>query len=220
MRFVYHPKSGEPHLLVEGEVYHHLFRVRRHGVGELIPFRNLRDGWLYYYEVVRVDRRRALLELRKREWLEVKPSRFFHLGWCIVDPKSVEKSLPILNEIGVGKITFLPCQRSQRSYRLNFQKLEKILILSCQQCGRSDLMELEELASVEELVRRYPQMALLDFGGEKVSCGTLSSVLVGPEGGFVEQERSLFGRIAGLGTPLVLRSESAAVAVSSLALLG
>ncbi|XPV54809.1 MAG: hypothetical protein ACNI3H_07545 [Halarcobacter ebronensis] len=55
------------------------------------------------------------------------------MAWCIVDPKTIEKELPYLNELGVRKITFISCDYSQKNFKLNFEKLEKILVNSSSQ---------------------------------------------------------------------------------------
>ena len=220
MQFVYHPKAGELELLIEGEIYNYIFKVRRHKKGEEIALRNMRDGFLYHYCIIHVTRRQALLKLVRQEHKEVVPARFFHLLWCIIDPKIVEKTLPMLNELGVSKITFLYCARSQKNFRLRFDKLQKILINSCQQCGRSRLMELEVLESLEEAMARYEDIVLIDFSEEKLSCAdAIARALIGPEGGVTPDERKLFKIIKGLDTSMVLRSESAAVAVASKILL-
>ncbi|MRI83981.1 MAG: 16S rRNA (uracil(1498)-N(3))-methyltransferase [Nitratiruptor sp.] len=216
MLFIYHPSSGQPQLQVAGELYTYLFRVRRHKVGEILPFRNLTDGYLYLYRIEKVDKREALLRLVERRYEERVPPRSFHLLWCIIDPKRIEKSLPALNEIGVSKISFISCQRSQKNFRLRLDKLHKILINSCQQCGRTHLMELELLDGVDEVLKRYPDTVLLDFCPERVGCGGfVERVLVGPEGGMSPEERSRFQRCFALDTPLVLRSETAALSVSA-----
>ena len=137
MQFVYHPDAGEEILKIEGEIYNYIFKVRRHKNGEVIPLRNMEDGYLYFYRIDEEDRRKATLILVEKEHTEIVPKGFFHLLWCIVDPKTIEKTLPMLNEIGVGKITFIYCERSQKNFRLRLDKLQKILINSSQQCGRS-----------------------------------------------------------------------------------
>ncbi len=216
MQFVYHPKSGELVLVVEGETYNYIFKVRRHKKGEVIPFRNLKDQYLYYYLIEEVDRRRATLSLKDKELREVMPKREFHLLWCIIDPKSIEKSLPALNELGVAKITFIYCQRSQKNFRLKLEKLQKILINSSQQCGRSRLMELEIKEDIKSALALYPDTVLIDFCEDRIGCGEdIKRALIGPEGGVSPQERAEFGKILGFDTPLVLKSETAAIAVAS-----
>jgi len=216
MRFFYHPEAGSSSLVVEGEYYNYLFKVRRHKEGEEIAARNLEDGFLYIYRIESVRRREATLTLVHKESKEVLPKRFFHLLWCVVDPKTIEKTLPTLNELGVGKITFIYCDRSQKNFKLRLEKLQKILINSCQQCGRSRLMELEVAKDLQSVIDA--DTVVIDFSDKTLGCAdNIEKALVGPEGGFSQEERKLFEglKILGFDTELILRSESAAVAVAS-----
>ncbi len=216
MQFVYHPGAGEEILRIEGEIYNYIFKVRRHKKGEVIPLRNMEDGYLYFYRIDEVERRKAVLVLVDKEYKEIVPKRFFHLLWCVVDPKTIEKTLPMLNEIGVGKITFVYCERSQKNFRLKLEKLQKILINSSQQCGRSRLMEIEVLESIQEALARYEDIVLIDFSEDSLSCAdNIQRALIGPEGGLAPEERERFSMIKGLDTPMILRSETAAVSVSA-----
>ena len=222
MQFVYHPKSGEEILEIEGEVYNYLFKVRRHKKNERVAFRNLKDGFLYFYDITEVSRKRALLTLVHREKKEIMPKKSFHLIWCVVDPKTVEKTLPMLNEIGVGKITFVYCDRSQRNFKIKPEKLQKILINSCQQCGRSSLMEISFAKNLSKIIKETNNIVVLDFSEKRVkNTDNIENIVVGPEGGFSEKERELFRdlKVLGLDTETVLRSETAALAVSMKVLL-
>ncbi len=221
MKFLYHRDAAKERVLLEGEEYRHLFKSRRHKRGELLLLRNMKDGNLYRYKILEVDRKFALLQLEDMEQKESLPLGFLRLGWCVIDPKTVEKSLPMLNEIGVSSICFVYCERSQRNFRLRMEKLKKILISSSQQCGRSRLMELEVYDSLERFLSDYPDCAVLDFGGEVLENEKPRTLLVGCEGGFSQKERELFKdrKIFSLRTDNVLKSETAAVAAAAKILL-
>jgi len=218
MQFLYHKLSGQPFLEIEGEAYKYLFRVRRLKQGSLIETRNLKDNKLYLYRVNTISKREAFLELVSSQESIVLPQKRLHLGWCIIDPKVVEKSLPALNETGVEKITFIKCAYSQANFKIKKDRLEKILINSCQQCGRSTLMHIEFANSLNEFLQKNPESYLLDFSEKKISSNSnIESIVVGCEGGLSEDERSLFNtaKRVGFNTPLILRSESAAVAAAA-----
>ena len=224
MQFLYHPEAGKPWIEVEGDAYRHLFKVRRLHADSPLHLRNLTDDLLYTYRTETLDRRRARLRLVEQQRLRIAPERRLHLGWCQVDPKTVEKALPALNEMGVSRITFFPCERSQRSFRPDFDRLRRILINSSQQCGRSELMSLEECESLSAFLAEEPEAMLLDFSPRPLACdnGEALTLVVGCEGGFTEAERKCFAeeRIVGLDTPMILRSESAACAAAARFLLG
>jgi len=218
MQFVYFEECKKEFIEVEGEVYNYLFKVRREKKGDIVPFRNLKDDFLYYYKIEDVTRKKAFLSLVSKEKKEVLPKRYFHLIWCVIDPKTIEKTLPTLNEIGVSKITFVYCDRSQKNFRLKFEKLNKILINSCQQCGRSRLMELEVLKDLNEILLRYDNIIIINFHKEKLNCAdNIKRALIGPEGGFSVRENKMFQNLKtkGFDTDMILKSESAAISVSA-----
>lgn len=215
MQFVYHPDAGCEIVHVDGEIYTYIFKVRRHRKGDEIALRNMQDGYLYRYQIVEVFRRQATLTLVHKEHKEIVSKRFLHLLWCIIDPKTIEKALPPLNELGVAKISFVYCDRSQKNFKLRLEKLQKILINSSQQCGRSRLMELEVIKSFDEAVKRYEEIVFIDFSEEKIGCAdNVKRAFIGCEGGFSEDEREKMQRVIGFDTPLILRSETAAVAIA------
>jgi 16S rRNA (uracil1498-N3)-methyltransferase len=219
MQFIYLPDI-QPRITLSGETHKYLFKIRRTKKDDPVFARNLKDDYLYIYETSEINKKEAVLSLREKKFLPKKPKKFFHLAWCVIEPKNIEKTLPFLNETGVGKISFVYCDRSQKNFKLNMQRLEKILINSCQQCGRSDLMQIETLNSSKEFFEKYENFYALDFDGDTLSdynnCGY--PFLIGPEGGFSDTEKKCFTnkiRLEGF----ILRSETAAAGISSKFLL-
>jgi 16S rRNA (uracil1498-N3)-methyltransferase len=222
MQYLFHKQASEPTLTLSGDEHRYIFKVRRHREGELISLRNLLDENIYFYRIVSLDKKQAHLQLEKSEYLIVKAKKNLHIAWCVIDPKSVEKVLPTLNEIGVDKITFIYCSRSQKSFKPDFKRLEKILLNSSQQCGRSNLLKLEINSSLEDFLSEYPKTVMLNFSKQFLNENSeVNTFLIGSEGGFTEDEMALFEakNIMGLETPLILKSESAVCAVASKILL-
>lgn len=222
MQYLFVEQAGEHQLTLEGDEHRYIFKVRRHREGEIIALRNLRDASIYFYEIVSLTKKEAMLVLEKSEILSVVAKKKLHLAWCVIDPKSVEKVLPSLNEIGVEAITFIYCNRSQKSFTLDFKRLEKILLNSSQQSGRSSLMKLSLGDSLEDFLEEYPQTVMLNFSEQMLTASSdVSTVAIGCEGGFTNEEVALFKseNIMGLETPLILKSETAVCAVASKILL-
>jgi 16S rRNA (uracil1498-N3)-methyltransferase len=218
MQFLYYP-NPTTQITLTGDEHKYLFKVRRIKKNEKIKIRNLKDDFLYIYEIIDINKKEALLKLVEKIHSPSKPHKFFHLAWCVIDPKNIEKTLPSLNEIGVSKISFVYCDYSQKNFKLKLDRLTKILINSSQQCGRSDMMEIEVLNSSKEFFEKYPSFAVLDFDGEKIECKNINKpVLIGPEGGFSEEERKFFKEKYHL-EGFILKSETAACAISSKILL-
>lgn len=222
MLYLYNPNASATQLTLEGDDHRYIFKVRRHKIDDTLYLRNLEDGLLHTYRISHLDKRSVILELQASKVLDVKAKDSLHIGWCVIDPKSVEKVLPSLNEMGVEKITFIYCKRSQNSFKLDFKRLEKILLNSSQQSGRSEMMQLETAEGLEDFLSKYPEAKMLNFSEKNfVSNTSFETIVIGCEGGFSEEEVALFKAedIVGFDTPLVLKSESAACAVASQALL-
>lgn len=220
MKFVLNADAGSDELSVSGEEYKYLIKVRRHGIGDLIAFRsrtNLREE--YRYRLDRTDGRNAYFILQSHRHAPCEASRKLHIGWCLVDPKTIEKALPMLSELGVQKITFIHCRRSQRNFRLDFERFERIMESSIMQCGRTSLIELAESPALSTFLAANPEAAILDFTEEVLkSDEVIDTVVIGCEGGFDESERKLFSahRVRALRSPMILRSETAVVAAAAL----
>ncbi len=219
MQFIYCNKAGSALLKLNTRDFSHLFKVRRVRIGEILSFRNLIDETLYTYCIVDIDKKEANLELKESKFFKVEANKSLHVGWCIVDPKTIEKTLPFLNELGVSKISFVYCKFSQRNFKIDLKRVNRILINSCEQCGRSSLMKIEILDNLKEFLSLYPSARILDFTKNKMKNGdTCKSFLVGCEGGFSKQERECMNEknIIGLENPMILRSVTAVLYMSIL----
>lgn len=223
MLYLYHKEAGASTLTLTGEEHRYLFKVRRHKANEKLHLRNLKDAYLYTYEVISINKRSVVLSLLSKEMHEIQPLRSLHIGWCVIDTKNIEKILPSLNEIGVEKITFIYCQRSQKSFKLDLKRLNKILINSSQQSGRSKMMVLEMTDNLDSFLKKYPESYMLNFSHTSIDTvrENIETLIIGCEGGFTDDECALFAehKIVGFSTPLVLKSESAACAVAAKILL-
>jgi 16S rRNA (uracil1498-N3)-methyltransferase len=222
MLYLYNKEAGKPQLTLNGDDHRYIFKVRRHKAEDILHLRNLEDGLLYTYLVTHIDKRSVTLDLKESQTLEVKARRSLHIGWCVIDPKNIEKVLPSLNEMGVEKITFIYCKRSQKSFKPDFKRLEKILLNSSQQSGRSEMMQLEMADDLQTFLLQNPQSKMLNFSKSRfVSNTAFKTIVVGCEGGFTQEEETLFSSedVIGFDTPLVLKSESAVCAVCSQKLL-
>lgn len=223
VRFLFDTHAGDAQLTLKGESYKYIIKVRRHQVGDELGFRKQGESEiLYRYKIVDIDGRNARLELISANHEEVTAQKQLHIGWCVVDSKSVEKVLPLLNELGVAKITFIYCDRSQKNFKPDFKRYERILESSMQQCGRSEMMLFDEMKNIEAFVQQNPQTVVFDFCDEVLGeSSDIDTVLIGSEGGLSESERALLKdqKVFRLDTPMILRSETAATAIASKILL-
>lgn len=221
MQFLYHENAKDETLELESEKFKHLIKARRKKVGDSLHVRNLIDPNLYIYEIEQIQRSSAILRLHSSKE-DKKSSSNLTLSWAVVDPKTVEKTLPFLNEMGVRSLNFVYTDFSQKNFKIDTKRLNRILINSCEQCGRSELMDFKIYKNLQDYLKDYPDSYILDFGGKSVEKrDDKLSVLVGCEGGFSFNERELFAKekVLGFSSPLILRSETAICSLSAKILL-
>lgn len=219
MQFSYHKNAANSILEIESDLYKYLIKARRHKIGDKIYFRNLVDKKVYLYKFDSIDRRKAICSLVSSEEKIVENSKKLHIAWCLVDPKTVEKSIASLNEIGVDKITFIYCDYSQKNFKINIEKLEKILINSSCQCGRSSIIKLNICNSLQEFLSNNNEVYFLDFSTASINSkkDDIKTLVLGCEGGFSKDEREIFKNenIVGFDSSLILRSETAIISAAS-----
>lgn len=216
MQFNFCEFAGEKQLSLSVKEYSHIFKVRRIAVGANLDFSNLSDEKIYTYEINDINKKEANLTLLDVQDAKKVSTCKIHVGWCVVDPKTIEKNIAMLNEMGVEKLTFVYAAFSQKSYKIDENRLRRILINSCEQSGRTSLMQIEVLQSVAEYLETYPKSIIIDFSKNFLSSDdNIESFLVGPEGGFSQKERELFKsrEVFGLKSPNILRSETAVTGV-------
>lgn len=218
MKFLLHEGVGTNELSVSGDDYKYLIKVRRHKAGDLIAFRSREHlSEEYRYRLERTDGRNAYFSLQSHHNAPCESLKKLHIGWCLVDPKTIEKTLPMLTELGVYKITFIHCRRSQQNFRLDYERFNRIMESSIMQCGRTSLIEFSEAPNLSTFLKNNPESVIFDFGGEPLErTEEIETVVIGCEGGFDEGERKAFAdfRIRLFPLPMILRSETAAVAIA------
>ena len=211
-------EKKQENLTLKGENFKYLVKVRRHNVEDIINIRykeNLKE--LHSYKIAQIDGRSLELQLITSELKEVRANKDLHIAWCKIDLKSIEKVLPSLSEIGVAKISFISCDRSQ-NIKLDFKRFERILEASMQQCGRSSYIEFDTYKNIREFIEKFPETKVFDFCDNTLKDGAnFQTVLIGAEGGFSKNEKQFLSlqEVFRLDTPMVLRSESAVMAVAS-----
>jgi len=223
MIYLFNESAGKETFHLKGEDFKYLIKVRRHAEGDILGFRNKKDiKTLHMYKLRSIEGRSATLELVSSKLLEIAPKKELHIGWCVIDSKSVEKVLASLNEMGVAKISFIYCDRSQKNFKPDFKRYTRILDASNQQCGRTHQMEFAIFQRVEDFLKAYPDTKVFDFC-ERVleETAEFQHILIGCEGGFSPSEKELLStqEVFRLDTPMILRSETAVGAVASKILL-
>lgn len=219
MQFIYDKNAKNELLKIEDENYNYIVKARRHKLDDILDFRNLEDDFLYSYKISQIDKKILFLNLLKKEEKIIENSKKIHLAWCVVDPKTIYENISSLNELGVDKITFVYSDFSQKNFKINFEKLEKILINSSSQCGRSSIIKLDIYKNIDTFIKDNPDTYFLDFSQTSIDSKVLDikTLMIGTEGGFSKRERELFNKnfVVGFSSNLILKSQTAIISATS-----
>lgn len=219
MQFIYDKNAKNELLKIEDENYNYIVKARRHKLDDILDFRNLEDDFLYSYKIFQIDKKSLFLNLLKKEEKIIENSKKIHLAWCVVDPKTIYENIASLNELGVDKITFVYSDFSQKNFKINFEKLEKILINSSSQCGRSSIIKLDIYKNIDTFIKDNPDTYFLDFSQTSIDSKVLDikTLMIGTEGGFSKRERELFNKnfVVGFSSNLILKSQTAIISATS-----
>jgi 16S rRNA (uracil1498-N3)-methyltransferase len=133
----------------------------------------------------------------------------------------VEKAV----EMGAGRLTPVLTRHTQVT-RVNRDRMEANAIEAAEQCGILSLPEIDDPIALPALLDQWPSNRRLIFGDESAEGDPIArlsalapsplAVLIGPEGGFADDERELlraqpYVAAISLG-PRILRADTAAVA--------
>ena len=133
----------------------------------------------------------------------------FEIAWACVESSVIEKTLPSLNEMGVDVLHLVYCDFSQKNVRYDMDRFERILIGSCEQCGRNSLMKIEIWQKFDDFIAKCEN---LEKSEDEI-------LFIGAEGGFSQHERAKIKRKFGLNSPNILRSNTAIISVCAKKLL-
>ncbi|MCF6309351.1 MAG: 16S rRNA (uracil(1498)-N(3))-methyltransferase [Sulfurimonas sp.] len=121
----------------------------------------------------------------------MKSKKTLHVAWCAIDPKSIEKVLPLLCEIGVEKISFISCDRGQKNFKIDFKRFNRIIEVSMQQSGRNSFLEFDMYKSIKDFIEEFPKTKVFDFCDTTLeNSSDFETVLIGCEGGFSADEKN------------------------------
>jgi 16S rRNA (uracil1498-N3)-methyltransferase len=233
MDYFYTPPSliKSKSLSIQGEELHHLSKVLRKKVGETIV---VVDGKEHAYKAILESITRSSADCKILETIHRfnEPDVEVKLAFALLkNPSRMDFLVEKCTELGVREFIPVHTERTITS-RVHPERLQKIALSAMKQCGRSFLppihspMDFHEAltylnACERKLITHEKADEMIAASGRKGARGSSGTVgvLVGPEGGFTDEEiqgavESGFKAVS-LG-PRRLRSETAAIAVVSL----
>ena len=211
----------------------HAVQVLRKRPGDEIVVVDGDGGW-YRVRLDQLDRRKAAGEILERRREVGEPGYDLSIGLSLLKSRHrFETFLEKAVELGVGEVLPLMTHRTEQR-RFRVERARKILLAAMKQSGRSRLVRLAEPQPLADVLRYNsvdPGQALALIGHERTAPEHSLSValagqpsvhtiriLIGPEGGFTEEEVAQ-ARQAGYAPvslgPRRLRAETAALVAAS-----
>ena len=224
--YVEHPLGAGQCVPLTREQAHYLFGVMRLGVGDAVTLFNGRDGeWLA--EVAEAGKRGGTL----RTVEQTRPLQHPPDLWLLFAPiKKARTDFIVEKATEMGAARILPVQTEfTNAERIRRDRLQAHAVEAAEQCGGTYVPEVAELQRLPALLDAWSEDRRLMFcdealAGEGAGLGDATggpwAILIGPEGGFSEAERTRLAAMSqatavSLG-PRVLRADTAAVAALTL----
>jgi 16S rRNA (uracil1498-N3)-methyltransferase len=199
--------------VLDDEDRHHLERVLRTRVGEAVSVSDGRGGW-------RECAFAAGGALQPTGDVEHRPAPAppITVAFALTKGEKPETAVQKLTELGVDRIAPFAAARSVARWdgeraEKHVVRLRKVAREAAMQCRRAHLPVVDDVADFA-VVAALPGACLADAGGAPPSLEH-PVVLVGPEGGWSDEEWAIGLPTVGLG-PHVLRAETAALAAGTL----
>ena len=224
--YVEHPLGAGQSVPVTADQAHYLFGVMRLTAGAHILLFNGQDGE-WRAEVVTAGKRGGVLLCQE----QTKPLQLPPDLWLLFAPiKKARTDFIVEKAAEMGAARIMPVQTDfTNAERIRRDRLQAHAVEAAEQCGGTYVPEVADLAKLDCVLADWPADRSLMFcdealvGAHKTLGRTGASkgaILIGPEGGFSEAERSRlralpFATAISLG-PRILRADTAVVAAMTL----
>lgn len=181
---------------LRGDEFYHAVKVTRHKVGyKLIVCNNTNID--YYCTVVEIgkDFLKAVVDATEKNPVE----SMFTLNLYIGNNKDLDVVVQKAVELGVSTITPFRSQHCNEK-NVNFDRLDKIVLESSKQCGRAVLARINnqiDFAQVIEQIKGDSNYLFYEYERKNsvknsdITRGSEINIIIGPEGGFSEEEIAL-----------------------------
>ena len=220
--YVEHPLGEGQTVPLDRDQAHYLFGVMRRGTGDAILLFNGSDGeWLA--SIQDASKRGGLLRVDRQTGPQRNPPDL----WVLFAPiKKARTDFIVEKAAEMGAARILPVQTEfTNSERIRQDRLQAHAIEAAEQCGGTFVPEVGDLQKLDRVLQDWSgdrNLMVCDeaLAGTAQTLGKAGSgpwaILIGPEGGFSDEERSRlhalpFVHTVSLG-PRILRADTAVVA--------
>ena len=206
----------------------HLMKVLRKKTGDYVDITDGK-GFLYSCSIIESDKNKSVLKIENSKEFKNKSPNLKVAIALTKNRDRFEWFLEKATEIGVSEITPLICSYSERN-KFNFERSKKILISAMKQSLRYRLPIINEPVYFKDSLTSESENKIDSFIAtcldsdisllkEKLIKGNDSKIMVGPEGGFSQNELDLAKKAKFVPVSLGkgrLRTETAGIMVCSI----
>jgi 16S rRNA (uracil1498-N3)-methyltransferase len=222
--FVQGTLSNAAEVRLDGNNAHYLLNVMRLKIGDAVMLFDDVSGE-YLARVSAVGKRDIILAVEGK----TRPREAVPDVWLCIAPIKKDRIDMVAEkacELGVDRLVPVLTRRTVVD-RINADRLHRNMIEAAEQCHRTSLPHIDPLVKLPAMLRDWPAGRVLYFADETggtpfadvladSTSATPAAILIGPEGGFDEEERALI-RAHPMATPInlgprILRAETAAIA--------
>ena len=216
------PSGGE--IALPTQEAHHALRVMRVQVGDEIELFD-GEGNQARATICRIERKECFCQQDPVSDVSREPSVALHFAIALPKPDRARELVERLTELGVHRLTPVIADRTQRPPSVSqIDKLKRAVVEACKQCGRNQIMQIEEARKSSELFRTSNDetMIIAHPDGSPIEAilpiRASAKIAIGPEGGWTESEleaaRQAGYTQVGLGSR-IYRVETAAIATAA-----
>lgn len=178
----------------DAELRHQWERVLRLRAGDKVSLFDDEHEFIYSISHIKPDE----IVLEKVTEEIPRNSKQFLLAWSLIKKDNNDIVLQKATELGVTHFVPLLASRSEKT-GFDETRATKIVIEAAEQCGRSDIPIIDDLMRPEECIQKFSEhyelyIADQNSSGSNIASDKPKGVLVGPEGGWSEEESTYFSK--------------------------
>jgi len=226
-RFYIDQKIGKEIRIDDRDLLHQWMKVFRLKASDRVIVFNGGDfEYEGYFKVLARDE--AILSIQTERAVKRQTNTDLHIFQSIIKKDNFEFVVEKCTEIGAMAFHPVISARSEKK-DINLERLNKIFIEAAEQSGKTNIPQIFTPEDLDKAIYDFDgELFALDFDGFEMSevvelkINKKIGVLIGPEGGWTEEEKDLFEhkgiKSFSFGSQ-ILRAETAAIVVSALILM-